>query len=59
MKGALLGNLVVADDVDGDVVVNVAEDVEVDGVQRSLDLDDIFSSHLVALGVLDDRNCAV
>ena len=59
MQGALLGDLVVADDVDGDVVVNVAEDVEVDGVQRSLDLDDIFSSHLVALCVLDDCDGAV
>ena len=59
MQGALLGDLVVADDVDGDVVVNIAEDIEVDGVSRSLDLDDIFSSHLVALCVLDDRDCAV
>ena len=59
MQGALLGDLVVADDVDGDVVVNVAEDVEVDGVQWSLDLDDIFSSHLVALCVLDDCDGAV
>lgn len=32
MQGALLGDLVVTDNVDGDVVVNIAEDIEVDGV---------------------------
>ena len=32
MQGALLSDLVVADDVDGDVVVDLAEDIEVDGV---------------------------
>ena len=32
MQGALFGDLVIADDVDGDVVVDVAENIEVDGV---------------------------
>ena len=29
MKAALFGDLVITDDVDGDVVVNIAEDIEV------------------------------
>ena len=32
MQGTLLGDLVVTDNVDGDVVVDIAEDIEVDGV---------------------------
>ena len=35
MKAALFGDLVIADDVDGDVVVDVAENIEVDGVECS------------------------
>ena len=31
MQAALLGDLVVADDIDGDVVVDIAEDIKVDG----------------------------
>ena len=59
MKAALFGDLVIADDVDGDVVVDVAENIEVDGVERSLDLDDVFPAHLVPLRVLDDCDGAV
>ena len=59
MQGALFGDLVIADDVDGDVVVDVAENIEVDGVERSLDLDDVFPAHLVAPRVLDDCDGAV
>ena len=55
----LLYDLTVFDDVDGDVVVDVAENIEVDGVERSLDLDDVFPAHLVALRVLDDCDGAV
>ena len=59
MQGTLLGDLVIADDVDGDVVVDVAENVEIDVVQAALDLNDVLASHLVASCILDNRYLAV
>ena len=49
-----LGDLVVTDDIDGDVVVNVAQYIQVNVVDRALNLDDVLAAHLVASRVLDD-----
>lgn len=52
-------DLAVADDVDGDGVVDVAEYVQVEFIDRAFDLDDVFFTHFIAVRVLDDRNAAV
>ena len=54
LQGFLLGDLVVTDDIDGDVVVNVAQYIQVNVVDRALNLDDVLAAHLVASRVLDD-----
>lgn len=59
LQGPLFRNLIAADNVDGDVVIDVAENVEIDVVQTALDLNDVLASHLVASCVLDNRYLAV
>ena len=54
-----LDDLVVLDDVNSDVVVDVAQDIEVQIVDRAGDLDDVLAPHLVRGGVFDDRDRAV
>ena len=54
LQGFFLGDLVVTDDIDGDVVVNVAQNIQVNVVDRALNLDDVLAAHLVASRVLDD-----
>ena len=48
-----------SDNVDGDVMINESEDVQVNEVYRAFNLHDILLAHLVALGILDDRDTAV
>ena len=56
----LFDDAVVADDVDRDVVINIAEHVQVDAVEDiALHLDDVLPAHLLAVGVLDDGHLAV
>lgn len=52
----LLHNLIVTDDIDGDIVVDVAKYIQINIADRSLYFDDVLASHLVAAGVLDDRH---
>ena len=54
-----LYDAVVLYDIDGDVVIDEAQSVQIDGVDGTLDLDDILLAHLVAPGVLDDGHAAV
>lgn len=54
-----LYDAVVLYDIDGDVVIDEAQSVQIDGVDGTLDLDDIFLAHLVAPGVFDDGHAAV
>lgn len=58
-QSALLHDLVVTDDIDCDVVIDVTEYVEVDVLNRSLDLDDVLATHLVASCILDDCDLTV
>src|SRR5699024_6407043 len=51
MERLFLDNLLVLDDVDGDVVINEPQDVQVHKVDGTLDLHDILLPHLAALGV--------
>ena len=54
LQGLLLNDAVVPDDVDRDVVVNVAQHVQIHNVQTALDFNDVLAAHLVAARVLDD-----
>ena len=58
LQGFFLDDAVVPDNVDRDVVVNVAQHVQIHNVQPALDLDDVLAAHLVAAGVLDDGHLA-
>lgn len=59
METLLVNDLGILDNVDGDVVVNESKDVQVNEVYRAFNLHDILLAHLVALGILDDRDTAV
>ena len=59
MQLLFLIDLVVLDDVDCDIVIDEAEDVEIQRFDRAFHLQDILLAHLAALCILDNRNCAV
>ena len=59
METLLVNDLGSLDNVDGDIVVNESKDVQVNEVYRAFNLHDILLAHLVALGILDDRDTAV
>ena len=52
-------DLLVFDDVDGDVVIDETEDVQVEVFDRAFYFDDVLDTHLVALCIFDDGNGAV
>lgn len=52
-------NYAVLDDVDGDVMIDKTEYIQIELIDRALYLDDIFFAHLVAVCVFDDRDAAV
>ena len=55
----LLDNFTVFDDVHRDVVIDVAKHIQIDFIDRAFYLNDVFSAHLAAARVLDDRHAAV
>ena len=55
---ALLDQLAVSDDVDGDIGIDIAEDVHIQ-LDVGVDLDDVLLAHLAAVAVLDDGNRAI
>ena len=59
METFLVNDQGILDNVDGDVMINESEDVQVNEVYRAFNLHDILLAHLVALGILDDRDTAV
>ena len=59
LKAPLFDDLAVLDHVDRDIVVDEAEHVEIEIVDRALDLDDILAAHFFGAGVLDDSDRAV
>ena len=54
-----VNDLFVLDDIDGDIVVNKAKDIQIQLFDRTFNFDDIFSAHFVASGIFDDGNCTV
>ena len=58
-KGFLFHDLVVFNDIDGDVMVDEAQCVQVNFINGTLDLDNVLFAHLVALCIFDDGNGAV
>ena len=59
LQSLFLDDPVVFYDVDRDIVVDVAKDLQVKIIQGSLDLYDVLAPHLVALGILDDGHLAL
>ena len=59
MQLFLFHNLVIFDDIDGDMVVDVAENVQIEGIDGTFHLNNIFFPHFIAAGVFDDCHGAV
>ena len=55
----LCNDLFVLDDIDSDIVVNKAKDIQIQLFDRTFNFDDILNTHFVAAGVFDNGNCAV
>ena len=54
-----LHDLLVLNDIDCDVVIDESENIQIHEIDRAFNLDNIFLSHFIALGVFDDRNTAI
>ena len=52
-------DLAVLDDIDGDVVVEKGEDVQIQRIDITFYLENVFFAHLVAAGIFDDSHGAV
>jgi hypothetical protein len=52
-------DLSVLDDIHGDAVVDEAEGIQIDLVDRAFHFDDVLFAHLVAVRIFDDRHAAV
>lgn len=55
----LFYDLAVTDDVDGDAVIDEAQNIQIQHFRRALHFDDILLAHLVAAGIFDDGYAAV
>ena len=58
-QDSFFNNLLVFDDVDGDVVIDEAEDVQIKILDRAFYFNDVLDAHLVALCIFDDGNSTV
>ena len=58
-KVFFLNNLFIFDDVYGNIVINEAQDIQIQILNRALNLDDVLFAHLITLCVLDDRNSSI
>ena len=59
LQRPLFDDFFVFNDIDRNIVVDKAEHIEVEVVDRTLDFDDIFSAHFIGLRIFDDRDGAV
>ena len=55
----LLYDLTVFDDVDGDVVVDECQDIQIQHIDVTFYFQNVFFAHFSAAGVFDDGNGAV
>ena len=55
----LIYNLAVLNDVDSDIVIDKAQDVEINGVDRTFYFDNVFAAHFIAAGIFNDGHTAV
>ena len=55
----LFHDLSVPDDIDCDIVIDKAQNIQIQLLYGAFYLDDVLSSHLIAAGVFDDGNAAV
>ena len=58
-KVFFLNDLLILNNIYGDIVINETKDIQIQIFNRSLNLDDVLFAHLIALCVLDDRNSTV
>ena len=49
----------VFDDIDGNVMVDKGQDIQIQCVDITFHFQDIFFAHFIASGILDDGNCTV
>lgn len=59
LYGFLFNDLAILNDIDGDVVIYITENIKVYDIEITLDLQDILAAHLIAVRVLDDRYLAI
>ena len=59
LQDSFFNDLLVFDDVDGDIVIDETEDVQVEVFNRAFYFDDVLDAHLVALCIFDDGNGAI
>ena len=59
MQFLFLIDLVVLDDVDCDIVIDESQCIQVNFINRALDLDNVLFAHLVALCIFDNGNGTV
>ena len=58
-KFCFIDDLVILDDIDSDLMVDKTQGIQINLVNGAFDLDDVFFSHLITAGVLDDGDAAV
>ena len=49
----------VLNDIDGDIVIDIADDIQFEVIDWAFDLNDVLAAHLAASGIFDDRHAAV
>ena len=59
LKTCFINNLRVLDDIDRDVMVDESQNVQINKINRTLNLHNVFFSHLIASGVLYNSHAAV
>lgn len=55
----LLHDFGIFDHIDGDVVVNEAQNIQIESVDITFYFENIFFTHFATLGILDNRDCAI
>ena len=59
MQFFFLNNLIILNDIDGDVVIDKSEDIKIQGIDRTLDFDDVFFTHFITFCIFDNSNRTV
>jgi hypothetical protein len=52
-------DFIIPDNINRDIMVDESQDIQVNLLETSLDLDDILSAHFIAAGIFDDSHLTV